>query len=100
MPLTWPHVTADSLGNSVTVTSYEVWRSTKAYFALESGAPATIRLPDALPPFGSTVSTDDGGVLTGGISYYYLIRAVAGSAVSAPSNQVGTFSFGIVPGGL
>ena len=31
--LTWPHVTADSLGNSVTVTSYEVWRSTKAYFS-------------------------------------------------------------------
>ena len=70
VPLTWPHVTADSLGNSVTVTSYEVWRSMKAYFAPDSGAPATIRLPDALPPFGSTVSTDDGGVLTGGISYY------------------------------
>jgi hypothetical protein len=66
----------------------------------DSGDLATIRLPDALPPFSSTVSTDDGGVLTGGISYYYLIRAVAGSVVSASSNQVGTFIFGTVPDGL
>ena len=98
--LTWPHVTTDTLGNSVTVTSYEVWRSTKPYFVPNPGDPATIRLPDALPPFGSTVSTDDGGVLTGGISYYYLIRAVAGPSVSASSNQVGTFISEIVPGGL
>jgi hypothetical protein len=93
-------VTRDTLGKSVTVASNEVWRGTKPYFAPDLGDPATIRLPDALPPFGSTVSTDNGGVLTGGISYYYLIRAVAGSAVSASSNQVGTFIFGIVPGGL
>ena len=97
--LTWPHVKKDTLGNDVTVTSYEVWRSTKPYFTPGPGDPAIVRLPDVLPPFGSTVTTTDSGVLTAGVSYTYVVRAVAGSAVSASSKRVGAFVFGIVPGG-
>ena len=63
------------------------------------GGPAVERLPDLLPPFGCMVSTSDDGVLTAGVSYTYVVRAVAGAAVSASSNRVGAVVFGIVPGG-
>jgi hypothetical protein len=63
------------------------------------GGPAVERLPDVLPPFGSMVSTSDGGVLTVGVNYTYVVRAVAGAGVSASSNRAEAFTFGIVPGG-
>jgi hypothetical protein len=97
MQLTWPHVTQDVLGNPVAVTSYEVWRSTKPYFLPVVGDPDIGKLIDVLPPFGSTVSASVGTELNGSINYY-LVRAVAGATVSNPSNRVGVFMFGVVPG--
>lgn len=88
--LSWPAVTMDLTGQSVTVAKYQVWRSEQPHFA-PAGAPyAEVTAP----------AFDDPGVLADTAhNYSYVVRAVSSADVaSADSNRVAEFSFGLMPG--
>jgi hypothetical protein len=91
--LTWQH--------NVLLTSYQVWRHTTPYFS--PGDPAASLLASGLPPSGCA---ENGGAITcvaagdvgSSARYFYVVRGITGDGVAVDSNQVGMFSFTLVPG--
>ncbi len=94
LSLSWPPVTLDEGGGSVTVSSYQVWSSTQPYFRPWDGG-VTFVGSLASSPFAA------GPVPPAGQSVYFVMRSVADSGlISRTSNRVGAFSFGLTPGTL
>lgn len=92
LTLSWPAVTQDEGGGSVTVSSYQVWRSTQPYFRPWDAGVALAGTP-------STTSISVGAAPAAGQSVFFGVRSVASSGLlSRTSSHVGAFSFGLVPG--
>ncbi len=98
--LSWAHVVTDTVGNSVAVTHYEVWRSVTPYLNPYDGI--AVKLAEVAAPAspGDTVSYSDVGALDPtGVNYYYLVRAISLDGQISSPNRVGAFNFELTPGG-
>lgn len=92
LSLSWPPVTQDEGGGSVTVSSYQVWSSPQPYFRPWDSGVTFVGAP-ASSPFTA------GAVPPAGQSAYFVMRSVADSGlISRISNRVGAFSFSLTPG--
>jgi hypothetical protein len=101
--LSWGHVTKDTNGIPVTVTHYEVWRSTVPHFV--PGDLGAVLLATIDPAAGAVedtpVSFTDASSGSGDPStnHFYIVRSVtAATVVSAVSNRTGEFDFELVAG--
>ena len=95
-----PPVVTLSWGHATVNLWYEVYRSSTQPY-LVPGQPGAGPVSPALPPplTGTTVTFDDSTALPN-VSYFYLVRAVAGDGLmNADSPPIGRFMFGLVPGG-
>lgn len=89
LQLTWPPVTLDMRGQTITVTAYNIYRSAQPYFA-----PGPRATPYAAAVPGPTFVDPEASVIaTPGTGTYYLLRATHQGAVSEPSNRVAAFVF-------
>ncbi len=81
----WEPVTLDVDGGAITVTKYQLWRSTNPYFTPGGTPSAEVAAP-------ATSYTDPGVVADPDSNWYYIVRAVsAASLSSANSNRAGEF---------
>jgi hypothetical protein len=93
--LEWAEVELDTFGQSITDATYNIYRSQDAPYFL----PTAADVADA-PGLTSQDWTDlDTTVLTNPThSTYYVAKAIYQGLRSGPSNRVGVFVFGVVPG--
>lgn len=98
--LTWPHVTQDVENKPVTVSAYQVWRSTAPYFAPgDAGAMQIAAVPAPVNPGDPLVFDDGQAIGDPAIDYFYIVRAVSASTwTSDLSNRVAEFDFEVTPG--
>jgi hypothetical protein len=90
--LSWLPVSLDVQGNPVSVSKYQVFRSSRPYF--KPGDWSSV-----LPQEEPTVSPYLDGVLSQVNAYYYVVKAVSvAPEASASSDAVGKFTFQLVPG--
>lgn len=95
--LSWPPVTQDIYGNSITADGYRIFRATAPYATL----PHVASLWGPLP---NPVTWDDAGkVGDPATNYYYTVDAVlrdiyVNEVYSVRSNEVGEFGFALTPG--
>lgn len=92
LTLAWPAVNKDEGGESITVTSYEVWRGSQPYFRpWDSGVTFVGATASTSFPVGSAPSADQ--------SAFFAARSVADSGLlSRTSAHVGAFSYALTPG--
>ena len=88
--LTWKHVPQYA--------SYEVWRSTRAYF--KPGDPgSSLRGTVPAPAPGPDVIFEDGGAAGNpALNYFYVVRGVNPRGAPGLSNRIGEFDFAVTPG--
>ncbi|MCP4166137.1 MAG: hypothetical protein GY759_09620 [Chloroflexi bacterium] len=99
--LSWQHVLQDIYGQPLTVHTYRIHRSTSPYFT-PGGANLAQTLTGPFPA-GPIVWDDPGKIGDVTQNYYYVVIAVTTDSygtvrMSLPSNRVGEFDFGLVPG--
>ncbi len=92
LTLSWPAVTQDEGGGSVTVSNYQVWRSSQPYFRPWDAGVTLVGTPSSTSiPAGAAPGADQ--------SAFFGVRSVASSGLlSRTSSRVGAFSYGLVPG--
>jgi glycerophosphoryl diester phosphodiesterase len=91
--LTWTAVTADILGNPMTLDHYVVYRRADAPYFVPT--PSDVIATPATPSF-----TDPGVLGDAAHNYYYVVTSVdAAGQESAPSNRVGAFDQALTPAG-
>lgn len=90
--LDWSPVTVDTAGDSIAGVSYSVYRSAgQPYFTAGSAYKSELAEPKFQDPDPTVIDNIEA-------SHYYLVRAVHGASLSADSNRVGVFAFGLTPG--
>ncbi len=88
--LTWKHVPQYA--------SYEVWRSTRAYFT-PGDTGSELRGTVSAPTPGPDVVFEDGGAIGNpGRNYFYVVRGINTRGAPGLSNRVGEFDFAVTPG--
>jgi hypothetical protein len=93
LSLTW--------SDAASYTAYEVWRHTTPTFA--AGRPPATLIADGGPPHcassdGTVTCTDAEALGTSDVNYFYLVRGLTTLGVWAGSNEIGVFTFDLVPG--
>lgn len=92
LTLSWAAVTQDEGGGSVTVSSYQVWRSNQPYFRPWDAGVTLVGTPSA-------TSISVGAAPAAGQSAFFGVRSVASSRLlSRTSARVGAFCYELVPG--
>ena len=98
--LSWPAVTKDIRNTTITVTTYDIWRSTQPYFdpmAADCNC-------DMVAVTTDLYWVDDGAVgpikPIGDVdnNYFYVVRAQDSAGWSAALNRTGEFDFALEPG--
>lgn len=90
--LDWSPVTLDTAGDSIAGVSYSVYRSaSQPYFTADLAYKSELTEPKFQDPDPTVIDNL-------AAPHYYLVRAIHGVSISADSNRVGVFAFGLTPG--